>query len=154
MPDDGDVDDQRPGRPRQVAADDVKAVAPRPAPRARRPCASKSGSGRVGGQREREQRQPRRGAHRREVAQVDGERAVADRGRRHEAPIEVHAFDERVDGEHLEAVPLRLDDRGIVADADDEPGGRRRQLRWMRAISSRSRKRSADGGQRRLGYLA
>ena len=40
------------------------------------------------------------------------------------APIEVDAFDERVDGQHLEPVPLRLDDRRIVADAD-EPASRR-----------------------------
>ena len=43
-----------------------------------------------------------------------------------EAPIEVHAFDERVGREDLERVALRLDDRRIVADADEEPRRRRR----------------------------
>ena len=54
------------------------------------------------------------------------------------APIEMHAFDERVDGQHLEMIALRLDDRRIVADADEHPGGRRRQPRLDAAMSSRS----------------
>ena len=33
------------------------------------------------------------------------------------------AVDHRVDGEHLEPVSLRLDHRGIVTDADEQPGG-------------------------------
>ena len=99
------------------------------APRTRRRCASKSSQRQRRRQRQREQRQPRRRAHRRQVAQVDRQRAVADGVGRREAPIEVHAFDDRVDGEHLEAVPLGLDHRGIVADADDQPGGRRREAR-------------------------
>ena len=100
--------------------------------------ASKSSTGSVGGQRQRQQRQARRGAHRRQVAQVDGERAMADGVGRREAAIEVHAFDDGVDGEDLELVALRLDDRGIVADADEQPGRRGRQARLDAAMSSRS----------------
>ena len=79
------------------------------------------------GQRERQQREARRGAHRRQVAQVDRERAMTDGRGRRERAIEVHAFDERVDAQHLEAIALRLDHRRIVADADQHPVGRRRQ---------------------------
>ena len=68
--------------------------------------------------------QPRRGAHRREIAQVDRERAVTDGVGRREAAVEVHAVDQRVDGQHLEPVALRLHDRAIVADADHQPVGR------------------------------
>ena len=48
---------------------------------------------------------------------------MADRVGRHERAIEVHAFDDSIDGQHLDAVPFRLDDRRIVADADQEPIG-------------------------------
>jgi hypothetical protein len=37
------------------------------------------------------------------------------------------AFDDGVNGEHLDTVPFRLDDRGIVADADEQPWRRGRQ---------------------------
>ena len=74
-------------------------------------------------QSQREEREARRRAHRGEVAEVHGERAEADRAGCTNAPIEVDAFDQRVGREHLEAVALRLDDRRIVADADDDPGG-------------------------------
>jgi hypothetical protein len=40
----------------------------------------------------------------------------------------VHAFDERVDGQDLDAVSLRLDHRRIVANAHEQPVRRRRQL--------------------------
>ena len=115
---------ERTGRARQVAADDVEPVPARQGgePRDER---VEVGARQGRGQRQGEQRQPRRRAHRREVAQVDGERAMADGVGRREAAIEVDAFDERVDGQHLEPVPLRLDDRRIVADADEQPGGRR-----------------------------
>jgi hypothetical protein len=39
----------------------------------------------------------------------------------------VHALDDSVDREHLDPVALRLDDRRIVADADQDPGGRRKK---------------------------
>ena len=45
------------------------------------------------------------------------------------AAIEVDAFDQRVHGQHFEPVPLRLHDGRIVADADEQPVGRRRKLR-------------------------
>jgi hypothetical protein len=40
----------------------------------------------------------------------------------------VHTLDNRVDGEDLDPVALRLHDRRIVADADQDPGRCRRQL--------------------------
>ena len=98
---------------------------------------SKSAIGSDARQRQRQEREPRRRAHRREVAEVDGQRAVADGAGRRERAIEVHAVDQRIDAEDLQAVALRLDHRGIVADADQQPVGRRRAAaRWMRAMSS------------------
>ena len=41
-------------------------------------------------------------AHGGDVADVDGERLVADVGGRREAAVEVHALDERVGGQHLQ----------------------------------------------------
>ena len=38
-------------------------------------------------------------------------------------PIEVDAFDDGVNAQHLEPVPRRLDNRRIVADADQQPVG-------------------------------
>jgi hypothetical protein len=80
-----------------------------------------------GGKRERQQADARRGAHRRQIAEVDRERAVADRPGRREGAIEVDALDEGVDGQHLEAILLGFNDSGVVADADGHPGRRRRQ---------------------------
>ncbi len=76
---------------------------------------------------QRQQREPRRRAHGGDVADVDGERLVADVGGRREAAVEVHAFDERVGRQHLQRAAI--DDRHgrIVADADDERGRRRRE---------------------------
>ena len=76
------------------------------------------------GQRHRQQRQPRRGTHRRQIAEIHRQRAVTDCRRRGERAIEVDAVDEGVDAEDLQAVARRLDDRRIVADADRHPGGR------------------------------
>ena len=74
------------------------------------------------GQHQRQQRRARRGAHRREVAEVDRQRPVPDGIRRHEAPVEMHAFDLRVGREHLERAALGLDHGGVVAGTDDDPG--------------------------------
>jgi hypothetical protein len=54
---------------------------------------------------------------------------MADRGWRRKTAIEVNALDERVDRDDLKPVPLRLEDRRIVSDADDEPVGRWREPR-------------------------
>ena len=62
-------------------------------------------------------------AHGRDVADVDGQRLVADVLKGGEAAVEVHALDQRVGRQHLERAALRLDDRGIVADADDQGRG-------------------------------
>ena len=86
------------------------------------------GARQVGRQCEGEEREPRLGAHGREIAQVDRKRPVSDGRRRGKAAIEVHALDDRVDRQHLEAVSRRHHHRRIVADADDEPVRRRRQL--------------------------
>ena len=82
---------------------------------------------RVGRQHEREQREPRGAAHRRHVADVDGERLVPDVGWRGEASIEVDPFDERVRRQHLQRTPIRRRDRRIVSDADEELGWSRGQ---------------------------
>ena len=42
--------------------------------------------------------------------------------------IEVHAFNERVDGQDLDAVSLRLDNSRIVANPHEQPVRRRRQM--------------------------
>ena len=76
-------------------------------------------------QRQREQRQPRRAAHRRDVGEVHGERLPADVARRAEPAIEVDAFDEAVGGEDLQRAALGLHHRRIVADADEQPRRRR-----------------------------
>jgi hypothetical protein len=79
-----------------------------------------------GRERERKQRQARRRPHRGQIAQIDGQRAMANRVGGYKGAIEVDTFDERIDAQCLDAVPLRLDDRRIVADADKQPvrGGR------------------------------
>ena len=146
--DDGDVDHQRPRRSRQVAADDVQPVRARRARRSRRRCASKSASGSAGGSAI-------------ESSASRGAAPIAARSLRltasarwpiasggDERAIEVDALDERVDGQHLDAVALRLDDRRIVADADQQPGGRRRQVAAGCARSARARSRSRDGRRR------
>ena len=52
---------------------------------------------------------------------------MADRIGWHERAIEVHAFNECIDGQHLDAVALRLDDGRVVTDADQQPRWRSRQ---------------------------
>ena len=52
---------------------------------------------------------------------------MADRVRRDERAIEMNTLDERVNRDHLDAVTLRLDDRRVVADADEQPRRRRGQ---------------------------
>jgi len=37
------------------------------------------------------------------------------------------ALDDRVDGQHLDAVALGLHHGGVIADADEQPVGRRRK---------------------------
>ena len=69
---------------------------------------------------------------------------MADCVRRHERAIEVHAVDERVDAQHFRAIPLRLDDRRIVADADEQPGRRGRELR----LDARNQLAFTDVGDR------
>jgi hypothetical protein len=54
---------------------------------------------------------------------------MADGRWRGEAAIEVYSFDDCVDGHNLDLVSNRLDDSGIVADADEQPGRRWRQPR-------------------------
>ena len=102
---------------------------------------SKSPSGKSCGQRHRERRQARRRAHCGEVAQIDGERAMADRSGRREAAIEVDAVDDRIGGDDFERVARRLVDRRIVADVDEQPVGRRAQARRGSARSWRARPR-------------
>ena len=106
--------------------------------------ASNSVAREIAGERQREQGQPRLRAHRGEVAQIDGERAVADGIGRRETAIEVDAFDERVDAQHFETVSRRLHNRRIVTDADDEPRGRLREP----CLNPRDRARIRRGRKR------
>jgi hypothetical protein len=80
-----------------------------------------------GRQQERDEDEPRLGAHRREVAEVHGERAVSDGLRRNEPAVEVHALDAGVGGQYVVCVALALHDRGVVAWPDEQPVGGRRQ---------------------------
>ena len=119
-----DVECERPGRLRDVAADQRDAVR-----RGERQQTVEQllERGDVQGrrQREREQRGVRRCAHRRQIAQVDGQRAMSDRIGGHEAAIEVDAVHLRVGGQDVERASLRLDDRRVVAWTDDDPRGHR-----------------------------
>ena len=124
--DHGDVDDQRSRRSRDVAAGErhVRGVGQRQ--QAVEQAIDIADRGPIG-EHEREEREAGRAAHRRNVAQVDGERLVADVGVRGEAAVEVHALDERVGREHLQRASIRHRDGRIVADRDNERGGWRRQ---------------------------
>ncbi len=78
-----------------------------------------------GGQHKGQEGQPRGRAHGREVAQVDRQRPVPNRGGRRKATVEMDTLHKRIDAEDLQPVPLRLDDGRIVANADRQPAGRR-----------------------------
>ena len=81
------------------------------------------------GQHQRQKRGAGPRAHRRQVAQIDRERAVPDGVRRHEPMVEVHAFDLYIGREHFERSALGLDDSGIVARSDNDPVRRRQPRR-------------------------
>ena len=89
----------------------------------------------------------RRDAHRREVGQRGGQRAVADVGRRRLAEPEVRPVDHHVDGRDGERVAA--DDRGVVADpahdASRRPGARARAP--IASISASSRMSGAGAGR-------
>ena len=120
---DGDIEDHRPGRASNVSPDEHDAIARRegkqpvddPIERHDLECGRK---------RHREQRRPWPGAHRGDVAQVDRKRTMADRIRRHESPIEMHAFDLGIRGQYFEGAAHGLNCRGIVSGADNDPGRR------------------------------
>ncbi len=78
-------------------------------------------AGRLVGQGQGQQRDGGLGAHRREVGQVHGQRLPAE-GRGRHALGEVDALDQRVDGQHDLLALRRLDQRGIVADAQRHVG--------------------------------
>ncbi len=127
-PERGDVDHEGPRRPREVAADEYRAF----------------GGGRrhdavdevveirerqVRRQHEAEEDGARRRAHRRQVAEVDHDGLQAERAGAGPGAPEVHALDEAVGGEDIELAAFGLNDRGVVADADVNPGGRRTHAR-------------------------
>ena len=118
-----DIDDQRPWRPSDIAADERNVVVNGQREQAVHDLIERGHLERIG-KRKRQQRCPRPRTHRREVAQVDGERPVADCIRRHESAIEVHALDLRIDREDFECATHRLDCGCVVAGTDDHPGGR------------------------------
>jgi len=72
-------------------------------------------------QREREQRPGRPRPHRRKVAEVDREGAVAD-GRRRGLVREVHAGDQRIGGRDQLGLGRDREQRGVVTDARDHIG--------------------------------
>ena len=124
-PDHGDVNHQGTWRAREVAADDVQFVPVRQVREAGYQCVevvAKQGGGqhRTGGQ-------PRGRAHGREVAQVDRQRPVPNRGGRREAAVEMDTLHNSIDAENLQPVPLGLDNGRIIANADCQPAGRRLQ---------------------------
>ena len=61
-------------------------------------------------------------AHRRQVAEVDRERAMTDGGRGTDVEVEVDAFDQRVGRDDGETASIRLDDRGVVARPEHHAG--------------------------------
>jgi len=77
---------------------------------------------------ERQEGDARPPAHRRDIGEVDRKRLPADVEGGAEPAIEVDALDEAVGGEDFERAALRFHDGRIVADADGEPGRRRRKL--------------------------
>jgi hypothetical protein len=70
-----------------------------------------------------ERRASRAWPHRGDVADVDGERLVADIGRCRERPVEMHALHQHVGRQHLERPAIHGSHGGIVADADEEDAG-------------------------------
>jgi hypothetical protein len=124
--DDRDVDRQGPWRAREVPPHD-------PELRFARHAADAVGDridvldGRVGRQHQREESVPRRGPHGRDVADVDGEGAIARVGKRREAPVEMDPFDKGIGRQHMQRVSLGCHDRGVVANSEDESGGGRWQ---------------------------
>src|SRR2546430_5866415 len=48
---------------------------------------------------------------------------MADRLGRNERAVDMHAVDNRIDAQDLDAIRFWFDDGGIVADADEEPVG-------------------------------
>jgi hypothetical protein len=118
--DGGQVHDERPGRPGDVAADERDLVS----------CCQRQqavqqgvdvGRRQLAGKHQRQQRGAGDRAHGRQVAQVDRERLVPDGVGRTEAPVEMNVFDERVGGEHVGHPPLGLDHRGVIARSHEDP---------------------------------
>jgi hypothetical protein len=70
---------------------------------------------------QRQQRRSRPGTHRGKVAQVDRQRTMPDGVRRDEPTIEVHALHLCIGGQYFQGAADRLDRRGIVSRADDDP---------------------------------
>jgi hypothetical protein len=75
----------------------------------------------VVGEQQRQQRTAWLGAHRGEVAQIDGQRTVTDRIERHEAAVEVHAIDDRVGRQHVVHAAHRRDNGRVVTRSDGDP---------------------------------
>ena len=89
--------------------------------------------GRGGRQAERDERERRRAAHRRDVADVHGERLPADVAPRDGVRQEVYAGDHRIGGGDRVCAAI-APDRRIVADADDQALGRRPRQRRAQAF--------------------
>ncbi len=117
------VHDERPGRPRHVPSREGDPAGPRH-PDEPLDQSVQLFEVEVPRQHQREQRVPRRTAHRGDVAHVDGQRLVPDVGGGGIAAVEMDALDERIGREDLERAAFRGRDGGIVADADDERGRR------------------------------
>ena len=134
------VDDERPGGAGDIAADDGNAGSRGQGGHAvDERIDARDGQSRR--QHERQKGNARRRAHRRKVAQIHGERLVADVGRADERLVEVYALDLAIGSQNFEPVSLGLDDRRIIADADDDErrgGGIRCRMRSMSARSPTS----------------
>jgi hypothetical protein len=112
--------DARLRRPRDIAADDRDTMAV-----GEREQSSHDGVNEthlhVVGQYKRKQRGARRRTHRSEVAEVDGERPVPNRVRRHKPPIEMNAFNLCVGGQHVERAALGPNHCRIIAWTAEDP---------------------------------
>ena len=74
---------------------------------------------------QREHCRTRLSAHRRQVAQIHGQRTVAGGLGCDETPVEVDTFDNSVHRDDVQRASCRDQHCGVVAGADDDPGGKR-----------------------------
>ena len=131
-----DVDRDAPGRAGRVASDERRAVAGRQLAVSLHELRG-PGILRIGGERQGEQRGDGMGAHRRDVAQVDGQRFAAQFAGRGRGPQEVHPLGQQVGGEEQRRSVAERQHGAVVADAleavvrefgEEPPGSKSNQV--------------------------